>query len=204
MPKLIILGCGGTGRTAGGVLDSQKKDYSYLDDKKTGMVNGKKVLGKTNQFQKFKLAKFLCGYGTTYMKQRKDIFNELKTKGLKFFNAIHKNAAIDRTAELGEGNLIAANCVLNPNSKIGNNNVFCAATTIDHDVIIGNHCYLSPGVNIAGAAELKDGVFIGTNATILPLVKIGENSIVGAGAVVLKDVPANVTVAGVPAKVIRH
>lgn len=51
--------------------------------------------------------------------------------------------------------------------------------------------------------HLKKGVWIGAHATILPGVTIGENSIVAAGAVVTKDVPANVIVAGVPARVMK-
>ena len=55
---------------------------------------------------------------------------------------------------------------------------------------------------IIGCIEIMDNVFIGTNATILNNVRIGENSIVAAGAVVAKDVPSNSVVGGVPAKVI--
>ena len=51
--------------------------------------------------------------------------------------------------------------------------------------------------------HLKKGVWIGAHATILPGVTIGENSIVAAGAVVTKDVPANVIVVGVPARVMK-
>ncbi|TAL53239.1 MAG: acetyltransferase [Nanoarchaeota archaeon] len=205
MPKFIIMGCGGTGRTAGGVLDSRKMDYAYLDDAKKGkIVNGKKVLGGTKDFMKYRHAKFLVGFGTTFMKERAKTFNMLKAKKIKIFNAIHKSAAIDKSARAGEGNIIAANCVMNPNSSLGDNNVICAASTIDHDVVIGNHCYISPGVNIAGAAVIGDGAFIGTNATILPTVKIGSNSIVGAGSVVLKSIPKNVTVVGVPARIIKR
>lgn len=51
--------------------------------------------------------------------------------------------------------------------------------------------------------EIGKNVWIGSNATILPGVTIGDNSVLGAGAVVTKDVPENTVVAGVPAKVIR-
>ena len=50
---------------------------------------------------------------------------------------------------------------------------------------------------------IKRNVWIGANATILPGVTIGKNSVVAAGAVVTKDVPANTVVAGIPAKVIK-
>ena len=54
-----------------------------------------------------------------------------------------------------------------------------------------------------GAVIIEDGVWIGDKVTILPNVRIGENSIIGANAVVTKDIPANCVAAGVPAKVIK-
>jgi acetyltransferase-like isoleucine patch superfamily enzyme len=85
--------------------------------------------------------------------------------------------------------------------------------TIEDDVLIG------PKVNLITenhpidprkrknldlkSIVIKKNVWIGANATILPGVTIGENSIVAAGAVVNKDVPSNVIVGGVPAKIIK-
>ena len=59
------------------------------------------------------------------------------------------------------------------------------------------------GAAIAGDVTINDCSEIGANATVLPHVTIGKNSIVGAGAVVTKDVPDNVIVAGVPARILR-
>ena len=86
-------------------------------------------------------------------------------------------------------------------------------------VKIGNHCTITsgvsfvthdgaawifreeiPGLNVFGKIEIKDNCFIGINSIILPDVTIGPNSVVGAGAVVTKDVPPNTVVAGVPAR----
>lgn len=55
----------------------------------------------------------------------------------------------------------------------------------------------------AGPVIIKEGVWIGDKATILPNVRIGENAIVGANAVVTRDIPANCVVGGIPAKVIK-
>lgn len=55
-----------------------------------------------------------------------------------------------------------------------------------------------------GRIRLKKNAWIGANATILPGVTVGENAVVAAGAVVSKDVPSNVVVAGIPAKIIKR
>nr|WP_269851768.1 DapH/DapD/GlmU-related protein [Methanosarcina horonobensis] len=51
--------------------------------------------------------------------------------------------------------------------------------------------------------SIEDDVWIGTNATILPGVTIGKNSVIGAGAVVNKSIPPNSVVVGIPAKIIK-
>jgi serine O-acetyltransferase len=81
---------------------------------------------------------------------------------------------------------------------------------IDGPVTIGRWCVLCPWVTMGltpgsfGAPELGDAVFVGTGAKILGPVKIGNGAIIGAGSVVIDDVPAHTTVAGVPARVIRR
>ncbi len=93
-------------------------------------------------------------------------------------------------------------------------NFLCMAAggiTIDDDVMIAanvslisnNHDVNERQIITCKPIHIKRNVWIGANATILPGVTIGENSIIAAGAVVSKDVPDNVVVAGVPAKVIK-
>lgn len=81
---------------------------------------------------------------------------------------------------------------------------------IGETAILGNDVTLYQGVTLGGTGKEKgkrhptllDGVFVGNNANILGNITIGENSRVGAGSVVLRDVPPNSTVVGVPAHVV--
>lgn len=79
---------------------------------------------------------------------------------------------------------------------------------INQTTKIGNNCNLSQfttiGSNDGNAATIGDNVYIGPNVNIVENVKIGNNTTIGAGAVVTKDIPDNMTVAGVPAKIISE
>ncbi|MGO1060976.1 serine O-acetyltransferase [Planococcus sp. FY231025] len=78
--------------------------------------------------------------------------------------------------------------------------------------IIGNDVTIYQGVTLGGTGKergkrhptLEDGVLVATGAKVLGSIVIGENSKVGAGSVVLKDVPANSTVVGIPGKVVMQ
>jgi acetyltransferase-like isoleucine patch superfamily enzyme len=95
-------------------------------------------------------------------------------------------------------------------------------TTYRNSVFIGDNCYITYGASITshdhsvyrmvpiseddgrGVVRIKKNVFIGNSAQVLRNTTIGENSVVAAGAIVTKDVPANVVVAGNPAVIIKH
>ena len=117
---------------------------------------------------------------------------------------------------------IGDNCFIGPfveiqsNVIIGNNTRVQSHSFICEGVTIGNDCFISHGAMFINdkfdSLDLKswilckttvgNNVRIGTNATLLP-VSIGDNSIVGAGAVVTKSFPANCVIAGNPAKILR-
>lgn len=71
--------------------------------------------------------------------------------------------------------------------------------TIGHETVIEEFVELSPGTNISGNCYIGAHTFIGTNATILPKIRIGNHVVIAAGAVVTKDVPDQTMVAGIPA-----
>jgi len=114
---------------------------------------------------------------------------------------------------------IQKNARIGKNCKISSHTFICEGVTIEDDVFIGHSVtFINDSYPRAttGAGQLqteadwtvettvvKKGASIGSGATILSKVTIGENAIVGAGSMVTKDVPANTVVAGNPARVLR-
>lgn len=75
--------------------------------------------------------------------------------------------------------------------------------TVGHDTIIKDYAAFMPSVNISGEVTIGAGVYVGTGAKIINQLEIGEYTIVGAGAVVAKTLPAHCTAVGVPARVVK-
>lgn len=126
------------------------------------------------------------------------------------------NVLIREENVIGDDLRIWSNSVIDYGCQIGSRvkihtNVYVAQFTVIED-----DCFLAPGVTIAndihpGCAEsmrcmrgptIRKGAQIGVNATILPFITIGRRAVVGAGAVVIRDVPDEAVVAGNPARVI--
>ena len=72
--------------------------------------------------------------------------------------------------------------------------------TMGHDCVVGNFVSIMSGSCVSGHVTIEDGAYLATNCTIVPGMKVGNHAKVGAGSVVIRNVRADTTVMGVPAK----
>lgn len=145
--------------------------------------------------------------------------NALSLEGIRIGNnvSIHRNTIIECTGvirnlgiglEIGDNVGIAQNCFIQVRGKviIGKNVIFGPGVYLFSE----NHNFDDPNLPVLVQGEtrkgviIEDGVWIGSRAVILDGVRICKNSIVAAGSLVNKDVPAFSIVAGVPAKIIKY
>ena len=127
---------------------------------------------------------------------------------------IGDNTKIGHFVEIQAGARIGRNC------KVSSHTFICEGVTIEDYVFIGHNVTFTNDVYPRASNEngelqteddwaceptvVKQGASIGSGATLLPKVTVGENAIIGAGSVVTKDVPAGTIVAGNPAKILRR
>jgi len=177
--------------------------YGFFDDdpvkKGQEVINGKVVISNPEEILKNEeIDAIFIALGDN--RQRMAKYEFFEARGYKCPNAIHIKAYQSPFAEIGKGNFIMTSAVLNPGSSIGNYCIVNTGATVGHDCRLENGVQIGPGVNIAGGSLLQEGVFVGIGAKIGPNVSIGAWSVVGAGAVVLQDVPANSICYGIPGK----
>lgn len=122
----------------------------------------------------------------------------------KFINAIHPSVIIGNNVEIGEGVTAMAGVIFNPKSKIGNFTFFATGAQVEHDCTISDFASISAGSVTGGYVTLGKYSALTLGVTVLDRLEIGENTVVGAGSLVLKSLPSNVLVYGNPAKIIKN
>ncbi len=120
-----------------------------------------------------------------------------------FVNAIHPSVVIGENVDIGEGVVAMAGCIINPKSKIGNFTFFATGAQVDHDCNINNFASISAGSITGGYVTLGKYSAITLGVTVIDRLKIGSNTVVGAGSLVLKDLPDNVLAYGNPCIIIK-
>jgi UDP-N-acetylbacillosamine N-acetyltransferase len=209
-PKLVIWGASGHALVVVDILRllGQYEIVGLLDDvnsqRRGSHVAGLTVLGGAEQFDELKRG------DTTHVtlaigdcSARLRLAKVARSAGFQFASAIHPRAVVAGSAQVGGGTVVAAGAVINPGATVGENVIINTSATVDHECSIADGVHLSPGVHLGGLVTVEEGAWIGIGATIRDRIRIGAHSIIGAGAVITRDVPPSVVVYGVPGKVIR-
>lgn len=208
--RTLILGAGGHAQVVADILmraheaGSKCKPIGFLDDNPslTGtVVLGFPVLGTVAQLNEFEHDAIIVAIGDNRTRAR--IFDPVQTQGEKIVNAIHPAVVLAPNVRLGEGVMICAGVVVNTGTIIGDNVILNTGCTVDHHNHIGPHVHVAPGAHLGGDVSIEEGALIGIGAIVIPGRSIANWAVVGAGAVVTKDIPPYATTAGAPARVIR-
>lgn len=128
----------------------------------------------------------------------------LESMGIPLAAIIHPTAVVSHFAKVSRGCTVLANAVINVNAVIGRGCIINTGAVVEHDCAIKEFSNISPKAAMAGHTEIGRKTFLGIGSTIIDGIKVGEDVIVGAGAVVIGDVPNGAVVVGVPAKIIGH
>lgn len=207
---LAIFGASGQGKEVRDIAGYQNDLYNiwstmiFVDDiKDEGYFKDLECLHLDTAINKYgDNLEFVIALGEPTSKKK--VYERLIGRKIKFANVISPDSQISKYATLGNGLIIKRGAIISSDAVIGDNTTIQSYACIGHDAIIGKHCQISTHVDIGGASVLGEGVFVGLNAPVREKINIGDYAIISAGAVVLKDVDANVTVMGNPARVISR
>lgn len=210
MEKIAIVGSGGFAREVLALINDinrQKPNYDivgFVDRDSSKIVHGYPVIGDDKYINKSKEPiSVVIAVGKPHLK--KTIRNKYTNPLIKFPTLIHPSVLIGDSSSviIGEGCVVCAGCILTTDIEIKDFVTLNLMCTVGHDTKIADYSSLMPSVNISGEVIVDKGVYVGTGAKIINRLTIGEDTVVGAGSVVVRNLPAHCTAVGVPAKVIK-
>lgn len=202
----VIYCAGEQGKVVLDILRSKGdiSDVVFADDNNSlhgEIISDKKVIGDLETLGGLNSDALECivAFGDAQSTRLK-IAEKIADESWGFFNAIHNSTTISETASLDVGLIINAHSYIGPGVEIQSHVLIDSCVNVSHDSILERGVTITPSVTLSGGVTLHSDAYIGPNATILEDVTVGEKAVVGAGSVVMDDVPAETTVVGSPAK----
>ena len=198
----LIYGAGGHGRVLLDTLRTlgQPPDGFIDDGDVPPVIDGIPVFTERILDERTDLIVY---HGVGYIGVRRMLAAKLKAKGIVSPTVIHPTAWVSPSATIGPGTVIYAGVVVNTGAVVGEGVILNTGCVVEHDVQLGDWCHISPNATLGGAAQLGEAVWAGMGSTVLPLITIGPETILGANAVATRHLPGHSVAVGIPAKVIK-
>lgn len=134
---------------------------------------------------------------------RRKLCTKLQSLGLPLATIISSQAWVSPSATLGAGTVVMPGAIIGAAVTIGRGAIINTAASVDHDGGIGDYVHIAPGVHLAGCVTIGEATFLGVGVSVIPERTIGSGSTIGAGAVVVRDVPDNQVWVGCPARFLK-
>lgn len=209
--RSVIIGAGTQGQVyASYLLEAGIDIIGFIDDKQE--LIGKSVIGipvlgcykdlYTTTFKE-KIESVYCPIGDNHI--RVEYLSMLQKEGYKIPSFIHPSVSIAPDVTLGKAIYMLVGNIVMPHTTIGNYIMINQASTIAHHVKIEDGTFMSSGVNIGARIHVKEKAYIGMGVTVMTGVEnLGENCLLGAGSVIIKNVPDNAVMVGNPGRILKY
>lgn len=209
--KSVIIGAGKYGDVYSSYLQEDGVEIvGFLDDNpelQNQIIKGIPVLGPVSILptlkEKYGVEAIYCPIGNN--KVRVKILSEARGLGYAIPNYIHPSVIISSNVTIGEGCYILLGTTIMPYTTIKDFVMISMSANVGHHIVLEEGVFLSTGCNFGASIIAHKYAYCGLGSTLMTGIhEIGEDCLIGAGAVVIKDVPPKAVMAGVPAKVIKY
>jgi sugar O-acyltransferase (sialic acid O-acetyltransferase NeuD family) len=138
---------------------------------------------------------------------RRHIAHRLTAMGVRssaFGRAVHPSVELPPGCSIGPGCIVLSSVVMTTAVHLHRHVVVMPNVTLTHDDVVSDYATLCAGVSLGGRVSVEEGAYLGMNSSVRQDVTVGFDSVLGMGAVLLEDLPAGETWAGVPARSLAH
>jgi UDP-perosamine 4-acetyltransferase len=205
---VLIIGAGGHGKVVLDILRAagEVNPVGFIDADASlagTTVAGVEVIGGPNLLPKLRKKYEYAIVAIGDNRARRRYASAARDTEFELINAIHPSASVSTSATLGKNVVIAAGAVVCTEAEIADSVIVNTSAVVDHECVIADAAHIAPGALLAGRVRIGEEAFVGLGAKIIQCLTVGDHATVGAGAVAIEDVPPQVTVVGVPARLIK-
>ncbi|WP_417360442.1 NeuD/PglB/VioB family sugar acetyltransferase [Galbibacter sp.] len=209
--RSVIIGAGTQGQVyASYLIEAGIHIIGFIDDNPQLIgekVNGLPVIGcyldlYTNSFKE-DIQSVYCPIGDNHI--RVEYLSAMQQEGYNIPSFIHPSVSIGPDVILGQAIYMLVGNIVMPHTTLGNYIMINQASTIAHHVKIEDGAFMSSGVNIGACIHVQEKAYIGMGVTVMTGVQsLGRNCLLGAGSVIIKDVPENAVMVGNPGRILKY
>ena len=198
MAKLIIFGAGDIARLAHYYFtrDSEHEVVAFTVDQKYKQGDtflDLPLVAFEDLAKDFPPAEFKMFVALSYAKMnriREEKYAQAKARGYELVSYVSSRCSFLTDHPIGDNCFILEDNTIQPFVRIGNNVTLWSGNHIGHDAIIEDHCFIASHIVVSGYVRIGNNCFIGVNATLRNSITIAPETLIGAGAVIMKDTVA--------------
>ena len=197
MPRLVLFGAGDIARLAHFYFstDSPHEVVGFAVDRayrQADTLFGLPVVASDEVVERFPPADHAMFVALSYTRMnavRREKYEEMKRLGYSLASYISSRCSFLTREPVGDNLFILEDNTVQPFVTIGDNVTLWSGNHIGHDSSVGSHTFISSHVVVSGHVRIGESCFVGVNATLRNSITIGDRSLIGAGAVIMKDTP---------------
>ncbi|TVU70828.1 acetyltransferase [Pseudoalteromonas distincta] len=200
LKTLAIIGASGHGKIIADIAEQLGFSVSFYDDAYPNKKNIEhwSVVGTFSDLLNVPSNNMNVAVAIGHNNTREEKIKTLAKNGYTLPILIHPSAIISKYAQIDSGSVIAANAVINAFAVIGRGCIINTSAIIEHDCKIGDFTHICPGTSLAGGVYVGRSSWVGIGSKVKQLINIGDNTLIGAGSLVVKDIPSGVIAYGSP------
>lgn len=211
-PNILLFGAGGHAHVVLDTLlaEGRTQVVGIVDHR---LAIGEKIFGIPvlghdadlgNIIQEYQIAGFIVAVGDNWRRAQLTQAIRQRFPELQPMTTVHPSACVSRYARLAAGTTVLPGAIVNAGAEIGPGCILNTHCSVDHDCRLGAFVSVAPHACLGGNVAVGDYTAICLGAHVIHGICIGQGVVIGAGAVVLENLPDRVVAYGVPARIARH